>query len=119
MFDVKEANLFELEEEDFDTVMASDITFTGTIRFAKPFMIKGTVNGNIIATSDLVIEKDAKIKADIEADRILIKGVVDGNVKGKRLVFITSTGTVNGDITSAQIVQEPGSTLNGKCTTIK
>ena len=33
MFDVKDIDLFDLEEEAFDTVIESDIAFTGSIRF--------------------------------------------------------------------------------------
>ena len=56
MLEGKDSQSLELEEEDFDTILANDITFSGTIRFSKPFMIKGTVTGLIEATSDLVID---------------------------------------------------------------
>ncbi|MCI1208633.1 MAG: polymer-forming cytoskeletal protein [Treponema sp.] len=119
MFDEKDSDLFELEEEDYDTVMASDITFSGNIRFSKPFMIKGSVSGKIEATGDLAIDTDATVFADITASRVLIKGKVEGDVVGKKLVFISSTGSVKGDVTTAQIVLEPGSSFFGKCTMLK
>ncbi len=116
MFDLKDGTPFETEEEEFDTVMASDISFTGTIRFAKPFMIKGQMNGTIDATSDLLIDTNAEVNADIKADRVLVRGKVQGDIRGTKLVYVTSTGSVNGDITSRQVVLEPGSTFSGKCT---
>ena len=42
------------------------ITFNGKINFEKPFMIKGNISGSIVATSDLVIDSTAVVKADIE-----------------------------------------------------
>ena len=114
MFDVKDIAQFEAEE-DFDTIMASDITFTGTIKFSKPFMIKGRMNGMIDATSDLLIDTECVVNADIVADRILVRGHVTGNINGKTLVYVTSTGSVEGDIDSAQVVLEPGSKFSGKC----
>ena len=97
MFDVKEdVDLFELDERDFDTVLASDIAFTG----------------------DLVIDSSAVINADITASRVLIRGKVNGNIQGERLVFVTQTGFVKGDISSQQLVLEPGSSFSGLCTTI-
>lgn len=119
MFEVKDTTLFELDEEDFDTVMASDIAFTGSIKFTKPFMIKGKVNGSIEATSDLLIDTGAEVNADIAANRVLIKGKVKGNIIGRKMIFVTSTGSVNGDLTSAQVVLEPGSRFTGKCSMIK
>ena len=118
MFEMKDDAIFDLEEEDFDTVLASDITFTGKIRFARPFMIKGTVNGTIEATSDLVIDTNAKVTADISADRVLVRGRVEGNITGKKLVFVTSTGYVCGDITAAKIAFEPGCSFSGRCTMV-
>ncbi len=118
MFEMKDDAIFDLEEEDFDTVLASDITFKGEIRFARPFMIKGTVNGEINATSDLVIDTNAIVTADIVADRVLVRGRVEGNITGKKLVFVTSTGYVCGDITAAKIAFEPGCSFSGKCTMV-
>ena len=116
MLEIKDSDFFELEEEDFDTVLATDITFNGKIRFAKPFMIKGSVSGLIDATSDLVIDTNATVNADIIAERILVRGSVEGNITAKKLVFVTSTGKVKGDISAAQVVLEPGSLFSGKCT---
>jgi cytoskeletal protein CcmA (bactofilin family) len=119
MFDVKDTDLFDLEEESFDTVIEPDITFTGNIRFAKPFMIRGKVKGNIDASSDLVVDSSAVVEADIKADRVLIKGKVKGNVAAKKMVFVTATGSLDGDITSEQVVLEPGSIFSGRCTMVK
>ncbi|MCQ2240247.1 polymer-forming cytoskeletal protein [Treponema sp.] len=116
MYDIKDSKAFDTDEEDFDTVMASDISFTGNIRFTKPFMIKGKMSGIIEATSDLLIDTDAIVNADISTDRVLVRGKVTGNINGRKLVYVTSTGTVKGDITSAQVVLEPGSVFSGKCT---
>lgn len=115
MLEGKDSQFLELEEEDFDTILASDITFSGTIKFSKPFMIRGTVTGLIEATSDLVIDTNAAVYADIIADRVLVRGKVEGNIKAKSLVFVTVKGSVTGDISSAQVVLEPGSTFTGRC----
>ncbi|MBR7064301.1 MAG: polymer-forming cytoskeletal protein [Treponema sp.] len=116
MFDAKETDLFDLEEEVFDTIIEQGITFSGNITFAKPFMIRGKIKGKIDTTSDLVIEEGAEVEADIKVDRILVKGKVKGNINAKKIVFISSSGSVDGDITSAQVVLEQGSIFTGKCT---
>ena len=122
MFDSKEVDLFDLEEDDFDTVLADDIVFTGNIKFTKPFMIRGKVFGSISATSDLVIDGGASVQLNddgIVADRILVRGNVDGNITAKKLVFVASTGVVKGDIVAGQVVLEPGSMFTGRCTMTK
>lgn len=119
MFDVKETDFFDIEDESFDTVLEPGIKFTGSIKFAKPFMIRGTVNGTINASSDLVIDSGAEVNADIRAVRVLVKGRVRGNITANGLIFVTATGTLDGDITASEVVLEPGSTFSGRCTMTK
>lgn len=119
MYDNKGCDLLDYDESDFNTVIASDISFSGKIRFTKPFMIKGNVSGQIQADSDLVIAQNAVVKADIFAERILIRGKVEGNITGQSMVFVTTNGSVDGDITSKQVVLEPGSNFSGRCTMVK
>ena len=82
-------------------------------------MIRGKVNGKISSTSDIVIDSNAVVNADIEAERVLIRGKVKGNVIGNKLIFITSSGAVDGDITTGKVVLEPGCVFSGKCTMVK
>ena len=119
MFETKDISILDLEEEDFDTVLAADISFSGQIKFAEPFMIKGKVSGRIDATSDLVIDTGALVNADIVADRVLVRGTVQGNIEAKRIVFVAASGSVTGDICSAEIALEPGCSFTGKCTMVR
>jgi cytoskeletal protein CcmA (bactofilin family) len=119
MFDIKEMDIVDFDEDHFDTVMAQDICFHGTIRMKKPFMIRGRASGEINAVSDLVIDTDAEVSSDIAADRVLVRGNVQGDIDGKRIVIVAATGVVIGNIVSRQVVLEPGSTFSGKCTMLK
>jgi cytoskeletal protein CcmA (bactofilin family) len=119
MFDMNEMDICNFEEDDFDTIMAPDICFQGTIRFKKSFMIRGKVSGTIDAVSDLVVDTEALVSSDIAADRVVVRGTVTGDIDGKRIVVVTATGAVTGNITSKQVVLEPGSSFSGRCTMLK
>ena len=119
MFDVKDTDFFDMEDEAFDTIVESDISFTGNIKIKKSFMIRGKVNGSIDSVSDLVVDSDAVVNADIKAERVLIRGKVKGNVVGNKLIFVTASGSLDGDITTGKVVLEPGCTFTGKCTMVK
>ena len=118
MFDVKDTDFFDLEDEAFDTIVENDITFVGNIKIEKTFMIRGQVTGNIDSLSDLVIDSNSIVNADISADRVLVKGQVKGNINAKSLIFVTSSGVLDGDITTKKVVLEPGCKFSGKCSMI-
>jgi cytoskeletal protein CcmA (bactofilin family) len=116
MVDNKDNDLLDLDEEDYDTVLAPDIDFTGTIQFSEPFMIKGRVSGQIDATSDLLVDLGAIVKADIKANRVIIKGAVEGNVSATEMVHVFSSGRLTGDVTAPEVVLESGCFFSGICT---
>lgn len=115
MAEIRYDDLLELEEEDFDTVLASDIQFSGTIKFKEPLMIKGKVQGQIEATSDLSISEEAVVKAHIQADRVLIKGCVEGDVCATTVVHVFACGSLTGDIEAPDVILEKGCYFNGIC----
>ena len=119
MFDVKDTDFFDLEDEAFDTIVEDDISFTGSIKIKKTFLIRGNVNGTIDSTSDLVIDTGSVVNADIKAERVLIRGKVKGNVIGNKLIFVTASGSIAGDIKTGKVVLEPGCVFTGKCSMVR
>lgn len=116
MIEADKIELIDLDEEDYDTVLASDIFFNGMIKFEKPFMIKGTVHGSIQSSSDLMIGEHAQVHAQIEADRVIIKGEVVGNVTAVTSVHVFSSGTLKGDVTAPEVILDSGCFFSGVCT---
>ncbi|MDR2394618.1 MAG: polymer-forming cytoskeletal protein [Treponema sp.] len=105
-----------LEDEDFDTILSSDIDFSGTISFEKPFLIRGTVRGEIIATGLLMIDPEGVVDAHINAPQVIIRGIVNGNITAADKVEISPTGRLKGNITTQEIALESGCKFNGYCT---
>lgn len=104
----KSSKPFSTDEDDYDTVLKSDVTFRGAITISKPLMIKGKVSGTIDAAEDLLIDTGAEINADISANRVMVLGKITGNVTGKSFVQVASSGSVLGDITAPHLVLEGG-----------
>lgn len=115
MGDMRESDFFDTEAEAFDTVMESDISFSGSLRFAKPFMIRGKLDGKIDATGALVVDSGAEVRADIRARSVLVKGKVKGDVTADEIVFVSSTGVLEGDIKASRVALEPGCVFSGRC----
>ncbi|GEM_PF-477716 len=110
---------FDTDEEDFDTVLAADIVFKGNISFDKPFFIKGRVSGHIKSASDLLVDTEAVVEADIVSNRVYVRGKVTGDIDAAQLIYITSTGFVKGDISARKVVLENGASFSGKCTMLE
>lgn len=106
----------DIEDEVFDTTLEENITFTGSISFSKPFKICGKVKGCITATSDLLVDTTAQVAANISATRVFIKGAVRGDINAAEFVFVSSTGSLVGDVIAQSIILEPGSVFEGRST---
>lgn len=111
-----EINIKTVDESQIDTILAEDIDFTGTLTFTDPLMIKGKFNGEIKASGDLYIGKNADIEATIQADLVSLRGRLKGNIYANSRVELFSTSVINGDVTTPNIIMESGSRFNGLCT---
>jgi cytoskeletal protein CcmA (bactofilin family) len=105
-----------LDDEDFDTILSSDIDFSGTLSFDKPFLIRGRVSGQIISTGLLVIDEQAVVEANITAPKVIIRGKVKGNVTAAEKVEIAVMGTLIGNVNAPEVFMETGCVFNGQCT---
>ena len=105
-----------LEDEDFDTILSSDINFSGTLNFEKPFLIRGKLSGDIIARGLLVVDEEAVVDANINASKVIIRGSVKGNVTASEKVEVAITGKLVGNVTAPEIFMETGCLFNGRCT---
>jgi cytoskeletal protein CcmA (bactofilin family) len=105
-----------LDDEDFDTILSSDIDFSGTLNFEKSFLIRGRLSGEIDARGLLVVDEEAVVEANINARRVVIRGAVKGNVTAAEKVEVTITGKLQGNVTAPEILMETGCVFNGLCT---
>ena len=105
-----------LEDEDFDTILSKDITFSGTLNFEKPFLIRGKLSGNINARGLLVVDEEAVVEANINAPKVTIRGSVKGDVTATEKVEVTITGKLVGNVKAPEIFMETGCSFNGRCT---
>jgi cytoskeletal protein CcmA (bactofilin family) len=76
--------------------------------------IDGTVEGLVhIDEGKLTVGATAKLTADVIAGEVIVYGSVKGNVRGKGKIEIKKDGSVNGDLTTAQIIIEDGAYFKG------
>jgi cytoskeletal protein CcmA (bactofilin family) len=105
-----------LEDEDYDTILSSDIDFSGTLNFEKPFLIRGRLSGEIVARGILVVDEEAIVDANIHGTKVVIRGSVKGDVSASEKVEVSITGKLLGNIIAPEILMETGCVFNGRCT---
>ncbi len=110
------AHVPDFDEGEIDTILAEDIDFDGELTFSKPLMIKGKFTGEIKASGDLYVGTRAAVSARIEADCIVSRGRIKGDIIAGRRVELAASATVEGDISTPDLVVESGCRLNGLCT---
>ena len=95
--------------------LGSSLHLKGEISGNEDLDIDGTVEGLVhIDEGKLTVGATAKLTADVIAGEVIVYGSVKGNVHGKGKVEIKKDGSVNGDLTTAQIVIEDGAYFKGR-----
>ena len=94
--------------------LGSSLHVKGEISGNEDLYIEGTVEGLVhLEERKLTVGATAKLTADIIAGEVIVYGSVKGNVRGKGKIEIMKDGSVNGDLTTAQIIIEDGAYFKG------
>lgn len=101
------------------TVIAQGVTFTGTLRGEGVIQVEGVVEGEFDLTGAVVVAESGLIRGPVAADVVRVAGRVEGNVHAREHMRLESSGSLDGDVTTASLVVEDGGILNGRCTTVK
>jgi len=91
------------------TSLKGDITSNGDLR------IDGTLVGNIICSSKIIIGANGVVEGDISGQTADIMGKVTGTIKVKELLQLKSNCAVNGNLYASKLQIEPAANFNGQC----
>lgn len=104
----------KVDEKKIDTILDEDVFFEGEVLFNKDLMIKGKFIGKIKSRGAVFIGDTADVKAEINADSVVVRGALTGNVTAGSRIELLETARVKGDITAPKIVIDPGCQFDGK-----
>ncbi|MBN9262390.1 MAG: putative entry exclusion protein TrbK-alt [Hyphomicrobium sp.] len=96
-----------------DALIQGDTIIKGTILNAGAIDVYGYVEGNI-AAQNLRVHEGGRIAGKLKADTAEVRGTLQGEAIVKRLIKITSTGVVEGDIRYGSISLEAGGDLSAE-----
>jgi cytoskeletal protein CcmA (bactofilin family) len=100
--------------------LGSSLQVKGEISGTEDLLIEGSVEGLIqLDERKLTVGKAARLTADINAREVVVHGHVEGNVHARGKIEIKKGGSVNGNLTTAQIMIEEGADFKGKIEIIR
>ncbi len=91
------------------TVVEGDIKSNGDIR------IDGSVLGNVISKSKVVVGGTGSIDGNVTSQNADVSGSIRGKVTVNELLFLKSSANIQGDIVTGKLVVEVGATFTGTC----
>ncbi len=94
--------------------IGASIRIKGDVTGDEDLIIQGHVEGTInLKGHKVIISKSAKVKANIEANQIIVEGDLTGDMNGAEKVIIRETGNVYGNIIAPRVTLEDGAMFKG------
>jgi len=101
--------------QDFNTIIGSDASFKGDLKFESSAKLLGKIEGTITAKGKLEVAGGSECKATITAKEVIVEGHVQGNVEAGDLVELKPKGMITGDIIAARMSMAEGAAIDGHC----
>ncbi len=105
-----------INEDEIDTVLESDIQFSGSLETTKSLLIKGRFSGTITCGDDLYIAPTALVDADIRSNRIIVRGRLKGHSIATESIQVLSGSLVEASLEAPEITIENEDEFKGSAT---
>jgi cytoskeletal protein CcmA (bactofilin family) len=107
------------EGERVETVFSNTTMFSGELNFETSLKIEGSFKGKIKSKGHLIVGENAKVRASIKANSIVIAGEVKGNVEAVERLELLPTGKLYGNIKTRKLKMADGVIFEGSCEMLK
>ena len=94
-------------------VIGAKTTVKGEITGDEDVLVEGAVEGNVRISRDLRVAASGSVRANIEANSVIVSGEVLGDCTAAVRVDIQATGRLTGNIRAPKIVIAEGAVFRG------
>lgn len=96
------------------SVLGRSLVFKGELSAEEDLLIQGRVEGSIKhSATNLTIGANGKVKADIDAHRVIVQGNVNGDIRGSDTVTVEPSARVQGNILAPRVGLKEGAKFKG------
>ncbi len=97
------------------TVIGKSVTIRGELSGSEDLFMDGEIEGTItLSESRLTVGPNARVRADISVQDVIVFGRVEGNVRATGRLELRQSASVVGDITAGRLSIEESATLRGR-----
>jgi cytoskeletal protein CcmA (bactofilin family) len=87
----------------------------GELSGREDVIIDGVFEGQVrVSGAGLTIGASGRVRAEIEADEIIVEGRVEGSLRARERLSIRRSGNVTGSIETSRLVIEDGAVIHGR-----
>ena len=90
-----------------------DVEIVGILKMPDQGIVSGKIEGEIHCPATLIIAGEARVKALIQAQIVIIFGTVDGDIYATGRAVLKSSSILHGNIHAPRMVVEEGALFNG------
>jgi len=98
-------------------VVARGHCFEGLLTFSGVARVDGELSGEVISRGVLVLGEAARVRADIEADEVIVAGQLVGDITAHRRIELLPTARVQGRLQAPRVALADGCLVHGRCVT--
>ena len=104
------------KEEMDEKILDVDASMQGTITFKDPvnLRINGSFEGKLDTRGNLTIGENAKVKAEIHGDRIIVAGKVTGDIYATVSLAVVAPASIQGNIQTPRFSVSEGAVIEGQ-----
>jgi cytoskeletal protein CcmA (bactofilin family) len=95
------------------TLIGTSVIIEGEIDADEKLIVQGTVQGRIAVSQTLIVERSGVVKAEVQAETLLLSGHMVGRAAATSRVEITPEGRMEGDIRAPRILIADGAQFKG------
>jgi cytoskeletal protein CcmA (bactofilin family) len=99
--------------KDRTSILGPTIQFKGELSAEEDLVILGTIEGSINHKQRLTIGAGGTVRANVEAQLVVIEGTIEGDVRAEKSVSVKETAHMTGNITAPSVTILQGATFNG------
>ena len=97
------------------SLLAEGAGFTGLLDVQGGARIDGELDGEIVASGTLWIGESGRVRARVEAPRIVIAGELEGEICASATVELQATARVRATLQTPRLVIADGALFEGRC----